>query len=636
MADGLIGGLVGGGLVGGRYMHLVPKELGANLRFRRRILDMARNDAAFQHVLWCMCRRDILFWCNVFGYVAEPRTEGEAGRVLPLITYGFQDEALLTLQAAIGRHDILVDKSRDMTASWDCVLACLHRWCFEDWSKFLWVSRKEELVDKPRNLKSLFAKADFFLQGLPGWLRPYGIERTYMHLYNAERSAGIDGESTNADLGSGDRVTAILLDEFAKVRVGNNGRDIITATRDVTRCRIINSTTMGMNCAYYDMKQKSNLVKLSLHWTRHPEKARGLYTSERGKLRVLDESYSFPSGYRFVLSEEDALARFGSAGYFYGDGKPRSPWYDEQCERARHPREIAQELDMDDLGSDIGFFDQAMLNEVADRDVRVPFETLKPAEFAGLLEMPDYPAKYGGELRLWCQLDGRRMPPGDRNYAIGVDVSAGSGASNSVASVVDVKTGEKVAEWAGPNCPPHIFALVVAGLGSRFKGMSAEAYVIWDAGGPGVTFGHVLVEEVGYRNIYWKTDEFNMNKRVTDRPGFWMSAMAKDALLREYAADWEARRYINRSYWSVEEARQYVYLPSRRISSSLGSNPDDPSGAGANHGDRVIADALSNMGRKRCPSVTDSPVDAPYGSLAWARQQPEFSQETVRERFLSW
>jgi hypothetical protein len=50
----------------------------------------------------------------------------------------------------------------------------------------------------------------------------------------------------------------------------------------------------------------------------------------------------------------------------------------------------------------------------------------------------------------------------------------------------------------------------------------------------------------------------------------------------------------------------------------------------------VIADALSNMGRKRCPSVTDSPVDAPYGSLAWARQQPEFSQETVRERFLSW
>lgn len=92
-------------------------------------------------------------------------------------------------------------------------------------------------------------KLDHLIKWCPKWLLPT-FTRTKMHLTNLETGSSIDGESTNQNFGRGDRRTGVVLDEFAAVE---NGHAILRATRDVTRCRIFNSTPNGTGNAFYDI-----------------------------------------------------------------------------------------------------------------------------------------------------------------------------------------------------------------------------------------------------------------------------------------------------------------------------------------------------------------------------------------------
>src|SRR5690606_39061263 len=98
--------------------------------------------------------------------------------------------------------------------------------------------------------------------------------RNSAHLHNHDNGSTIDGESTNDNFATGDRRTAVLLDEFAKVQ---NDYPILSATRDVTRTRLFNSTPQGATGAYYDTRQKMKSTNperiIRMHWSEHPEKA---------------------------------------------------------------------------------------------------------------------------------------------------------------------------------------------------------------------------------------------------------------------------------------------------------------------------------------------------------------------------
>ncbi|HYE77714.1 MAG TPA: hypothetical protein VEI97_06995, partial [bacterium] len=374
----------------------VPKGFQENLEFRRSLVEQGTASPAAARAIRRACRDDLLFYVNAFCWTYDPRREPSA---LPFITWPFQDEALTVLDACLGRQDVLIEKSRDMGASWLCLLVFEWRWHFRDLQSFLLGSRKEELVDKTEDPKSLFWKIDFLLKNQPAWLLPR-FARQKLHLHNEDTGSTIDGESTNADFGRGDRRTAILLDEFAAVE---NGHQILAATADTSPCRVFNSTPKGTSNAFYDQACKPGVRKLRLHWPRHPEKARGLY--------------------------HDAA------------GKPRSPWYDAECAR-RHPMEVAQELDIDYLGSDYQFFDGPQLAQASERDARPPYRVGHldaDADSRQPLGFRDDPA---GPLQLWALPDLHDRMPADRDYVIGVDVSAGTGASNSVAAVLDRRTGE--------------------------------------------------------------------------------------------------------------------------------------------------------------------------------------------------
>ena len=449
-------------------------------------------------------------------------------------------------------EDLVIKKSRDMGASWIDLTDIEWRWMFKDLQSFLLGSRKEEFVDKRGDHKSLFAKLDFIHERLPKWLMP-NHERRSMHLKNLDNGSTIDGESTNSDFARGDRRTAILLDEFASVE---NGPEILTATADATNCRLFNSTPKGAN-AFYDLAMDRNKRQLRMHWSQHPVKAKGLYSD--------------------------------------ADGKPRSPWYDAECLRRSHPMEIAQELDIDFLAADYVFFDASDLDRIQKENVRSPYVVGEldydplSAKPLGFLEQP------GGRFKLWIHPDAAGQLPTDRNYVMGVDIAMGTGgdsASNSVISVADAKTSEKVLEFASNNTKPHELAYIAVAVARWFKGQDGcGAYMAWEDNGPGQIFNPVVIE-LGYRNFYYRTNEKSIRKKKTTVPGWWSSPATKLSLLGEYRRALANGPFINRCREAINECREYIFHSNNTVSHSRSVRSADPSNTGENHGDRVIADAL--------------------------------------------
>ncbi len=148
----------------------VPKDVFLNLNFRDFAYREARQSQALRQALKEYCRKDILFWVNVFLWTYDPRLSEKR---IPFITYEYQDDAILQLQDAIRvGEDAVMPKSRDMGASWILDLVFDHFATFEPSCKFFLMSRKGDLVDKKGDSDSLMWKIDFIHEYLPSWLSP--------------------------------------------------------------------------------------------------------------------------------------------------------------------------------------------------------------------------------------------------------------------------------------------------------------------------------------------------------------------------------------------------------------------------------------------------------------------------------
>lgn len=607
------------------YYHLVPKTFTENMKFRKRIVRAGAGSRLDAEQLWVMCKRDILFYLNVFGWVYEPRpedlAEGEGGSekpdtlrhpALPFITYPYQDTDILMMKRNLGREDMLIEKSRDMGATWLCLYLIEHSWHFNEMESFLLVSRKADLVDKKGNPDSLFWKIDYTHENQPRFMLPRGRRhgrddpnRTEMHLYNADNGCVIDGEATTGDVGVGGRRTAILLDEFAKVR---EGRVVDRVTRDNTKCRIFNSTPEGTGNAFYERKlkqEKTGGIVIRMHWTSHPEKAKGLYYDK--------------------------------------DNKPRSSWYDKQCARALHLNDIAQELDIDYLGSAFQFFDQMVLQQ---HEVQYCREAQEVGDL--LFDMDgcqprEWQHQPHGPLRLWLKLDADGKVPDLSTYVIGVDVAQGSvvggrGASNSTMSILDEQTLEKVGEFASATIDPMTFARLAVSVCrwlTRDNPGSQGPLLIWEANGPGKAFGDEVLK-IGYANIYYSVDERRESRKETDIPGWYSNKEKKYTAFGEYSRALKSMGYINRSREAIQEAREYVWAPDRSVWHQSAQSSVDPTEAREMHGDRVVADVMSWKGIQflgiKEPQKTEQ--EKPQGWSIGSRREAMLERHE-RERELS-
>lgn len=312
-----------------------PKDYHTNLAWRRNLLLKAQHDLVFREKVRELFFRDILFAFNAFFFTLDVRRRPEHHQ--PFCTYPFQDETILAIVKAVHEgHDLPIEKSRDMGASWMVILVFLWYWLNPKGGvDFLLGSRIEDYVDKKGDMRTLFQKARYAFYKLPKWLWPKQfnskVHDNFMKLQNPESGSAITGESNNANFSTGGRYAAVLFDEFAKWE--GTDKAAWTSAGDATPSRIPVSTPFGAAGQYYDLVTDPTKEKIRLHWSLHPLKAEGAYCN-------------------YPLTKEDLEGIEGGCPESF----IRSPWYDMQSQR-RSPAEIAQELDIDYIGAGNPVFD---------------------------------------------------------------------------------------------------------------------------------------------------------------------------------------------------------------------------------------------------------------------------------------
>ncbi len=558
--------------------HKIPKDIVGNLRWRLHVRKKCRKDKRFRAFIKECCAKDPLFWMATFIWTYDPlRHPDHPDR--PFIPFEVQVGAFAEIFDAIGDHDLLMMKSRDMGASWMTILAFLWRWQYMDNQSFLLGSAKEEMVDKSGSKKTLFCKMDYALDRMPYWLKPE-IRRNHLLLENMETGSTVEGEAMHPNFGTGDRKTGIMLDEAAKVACGD---DVWASTNAVSRCRICVSTPYGINNVHYRLRHETNIKQIILGWFDHPDKKRGLYRYGNGKKEILDKDYVFPENYQFVP-----------------DGDLRSPWYDIEEDRMRaHPRLFAQEVKMDERGSGGMFFTSDSIMACIEKFSIVPLSVGHLIYDRDHAEPVKFREDYNeGNLKLWIMLE-NGIPP-EAQYVIGCDIAQGTGASNSTACVWDVQRQTKVAEFCYSRIRPEAFTKFIVSLAKWFHG----ARLAWEDRGPGRTVS-MAIQEIGYDNYYRRpTNDTGEYSKESDKPGWSPSQDAKTALLESYrdslevdtdGRDIDDPYLTNVSRVSLMECLDYIFDDKGGVTHAKSKNSEDASGAGNNHGDLVIGDALSNM-----------------------------------------
>ena len=218
-------------------------------------------------VLMCREKQQITF--KTMFWTFQPKREQSLYKHLPFVTWDIQDECIEKLIRSIRYGgDLLVDKSREMGATWIVLGAFFAEWLLVPDSTFLVISRKEEYVWKRGNPDTLYWKLEYLLKRLPNWITPK-VDLSERHLLNYANDSVIDGESTNADVGAGGRRQAIMCDEFARVNAAD-ALWIADTLSDTTPARIFNSTPTSRGHPFGQLRFGGRIEVFTLGWWRHP------------------------------------------------------------------------------------------------------------------------------------------------------------------------------------------------------------------------------------------------------------------------------------------------------------------------------------------------------------------------------
>ncbi len=542
-----------------------------------------------------MCKVDILFWINSFVFQVNPN-KNEVG---PFITWPFQERALLDDRKLLwwteNKEDGCIEKSRDMGATWLYLITDEWLRRFHDYHDSLLVSKSAAAVDGPSH-QSLFGKLRFIHRHLPLWMNDPWKVRDQKNFMGYPNGSTLGGFASTGKAGVSERASSFGIDEVAQI---DEDFEVIYRTSSTCRSRTFISTHMGTGTAFHALCQRKDINKIRLHWTQHPDKNKGLYYYDQVNHKVkflayndkTDEveetnecSYPYPPDYEY-----DQTGR-PSGGPFPG---VRSFWYDREFARMlENESEMAKDHDINPQGSVSQFYHPLAIKNLQEMcfdpfwvgELDYNHDTGKPEM---LTEKP------GGRLKIWF-MPNRGVPPVS-DYGIGVDVSHGVGRTPSCISIVDGRTGEKVAELIDSRIEPSDLATLCFALCNLFRNESMEgAKIAWENTGPGAPFGKRLYEDLGYRNVHCNRPGFVSFGSTVLKPGWIPDKKSKVVLHSEYRAALSNRDFLNRSKSALDETLNFHHIDNT-IEHVAYKNKSDPAVAKANHGDIVVADALAYL-----------------------------------------
>lgn len=189
----------------------------------------------------------------------------------------------------------LIEKCRDMGATWVACAYSIWRWLFIPNDAIGWGSRKEALVDKLGDADSIFEKMRLLINRLPRCFVPkeFNAARhaTYMKLKNPENGSIISGEAGD-NIGRGGRKSLYFKDEAAHYERPDK---IEAALGDNTNVQIDISSVNGLGNVFHRRAEQALMWepgksyprgfvrKFIMDWRDHPAKTQEWYEARKAK-----------------------------------------------------------------------------------------------------------------------------------------------------------------------------------------------------------------------------------------------------------------------------------------------------------------------------------------------------------------
>lgn len=243
----------------------------------------------------------IMDWMDTYdprnGAVTKPDgTIEQTSKWIPFVFFSKQMEFIDFLREIdMSQECGLVEKSRDMGATWAACAYSIWCWLFIKDDATGWGSRKEMLVDKLGDPDSLFEKMRKLLERLPNIWQPEGFNwarhATFMKLLNPENGSIIAGEAGD-NIGRGGRKSRYFCDESSHYE---HPEKIEAALGDNTNVRIDISSVNGLGNVFHRRREHGvNWIRgtkmargyvqvFTMDWRDHPKKTQEWYDARKAK-----------------------------------------------------------------------------------------------------------------------------------------------------------------------------------------------------------------------------------------------------------------------------------------------------------------------------------------------------------------
>jgi hypothetical protein len=240
--------------------------------------------------------KPVEFICHWFT-TYDPRNAGsKVPATMPFVLFKRQRDLVEFLLACLkGEEAGLIEKCRDMGATWLCAAFSVWLWLFWPGAAVGWGSRKEQLVDKIGDPDSIFEKMRMLIKSLPREFLPVGfnpgLHMTYMKIINPETGSTITGEAGD-NIGRGGRKLIYFKDESAHYE---RPELIEAALGDNTRVQIDISSVNGLGNVFHRRREAGQewvpgepaipgvTNVFVMDWSDHPAKTMAWYLARKAK-----------------------------------------------------------------------------------------------------------------------------------------------------------------------------------------------------------------------------------------------------------------------------------------------------------------------------------------------------------------
>lgn len=274
---------------------------------RQDLLLRLKNNPHHIYGAKCYYKENPVDFIEDFCITYDPRNaSGDLPTTMPFLLFPRQKQLVKFLYKCIDdQENGLIEKCRDMGASWLACAVSIHLWLFYDGAAIGWGSRKQELVDQLGDMKAIFPKMRSIVEYLPSFILPVGFDPTknmpFMKIINPETGASITGESGD-NIGRGGRTLLYFKDESAHYE---RPEMIEAALGDNTNVQIDISSVNGVGNVFYrrrmagvewepgkETKEGETRVFI-MDWRHHPDKTEEWYEKRKAKALLEGLSHLF-------------------------------------------------------------------------------------------------------------------------------------------------------------------------------------------------------------------------------------------------------------------------------------------------------------------------------------------------------